>query len=377
MAETRLESFDGLRGIAAVIVMVHHTLLTIPFWCEVIYRSTHRSTLQILLNYSPTNLLWAGRPSVLVFFALSGFVLALLFLGRNPTAIDFIGRRIVRIYVPYAGIVSFAILLMALFWTDKPNTTPWLLLSWNRPVSARLVIDHMLMLGNPTLDIVDNPIWSLVHEMRFSLIFPVLMWAVLRYRWKAVGTAAFISVAAILLRERLNFFWIVDSTQYLFLFVAGAELARNRFLARDLYQSLARPVRIVIGIFSLLCLSAYGFDGFRVGMVREIAALVPHVGAVLLLFTVNGSSTAHYWLTRAPLLWAGRVSYSLYLSHVVVLLTLLSVLHSFLNPLAILALFVPCTLILAEVLYRGLEQPAILWSRKVGSRPRAAILAHP
>ena len=98
-------------------VMVHHTLLTIPFWCGVIYRSTHRSTLQILLNYSPTNLLWAGRPSVLVFFALSGFVLALLFLGRNPTAIDFIGRRIVRIYVPYAGIVSFAILLMALFWT--------------------------------------------------------------------------------------------------------------------------------------------------------------------------------------------------------------------------------------------------------------------
>ncbi|MGH7001396.1 MAG: acyltransferase family protein, partial [Stellaceae bacterium] len=72
----RLPSLDSLRGIAALTVVIHHTLTTLPaFWA--VYTGAPASRLARIMAFSPLHLLWDGHQAVLVFFVLSGFVLSL------------------------------------------------------------------------------------------------------------------------------------------------------------------------------------------------------------------------------------------------------------------------------------------------------------
>ncbi|MGZ3217346.1 acyltransferase family protein [Paracoccus sp. T5] len=65
----RIAPFDGLRGVAAVIVVMFHYLCMLhPSWAPI-------SGEVKLLAHTPVNILWNGRLAVSVFFVLSGFVM--------------------------------------------------------------------------------------------------------------------------------------------------------------------------------------------------------------------------------------------------------------------------------------------------------------
>ncbi|WP_375679706.1 hypothetical protein WGT02_33065 (plasmid) [Rhizobium sp. T1470] len=61
--------------------------------------------------------------------------------------------------------------------------------------------------------------------------------------------------------------------------------------------------------------------------------------------------------------WIGRVSYSMYLIHVPIVLALNYVLHDHVPILAVLALAIFLMLIATEIFYRFVEQPAIRLAR--------------
>ena len=68
----RLRELDGLRGLAAVVVLIHHCLLTVPALAEVGARpgTVPGGALERLLALTPAHLLWGGYEAVLVFFIL-------------------------------------------------------------------------------------------------------------------------------------------------------------------------------------------------------------------------------------------------------------------------------------------------------------------
>ena len=73
-AAVRLIELDGLRGLAAVVVLIHHILETVPALAEVGARPgvVPTGTFNRILTQSPLHLLWAGHEAVLIFFVLSG-----------------------------------------------------------------------------------------------------------------------------------------------------------------------------------------------------------------------------------------------------------------------------------------------------------------
>ncbi len=119
----RLPSLDGLRGLAAIVVVVHHALLTWPALFAQ-YEVPNRGSGTWWLTFTPLHLAWAGREAVVVFFILSGLVLVLPFLGPRKVGTwpGYLVRRVLRLYPPVAvALVLSAVLVAASRGTQCPE----------------------------------------------------------------------------------------------------------------------------------------------------------------------------------------------------------------------------------------------------------------
>ena len=368
---SRYAYLDALRGIAALAVVFHHCLLTFPVW-EQPYAG---SMLVALLFYTPLRLLWAGQAAVIVFFALSGFVLTVMLTRREPlTWTGFLVKRVCRIYLPYLFIVSAGIALMVSFRARGiAGLSNWFNSSWTHPICRALLLDHALMLGDSAWNYVDNPIWSLVHEMRYSLVFPVIVWIAKRARAQHALAGSFaISIAALGGLHLLPRNQVLDSLQYLFVFVAGAELAIHRDAVQDWYRQRTSGIRRLLLALALLLLSANGLPHRHAfAAVLLVNVIGTYLGAALLLICLTGARSGRAFLERPALLFLGRISYSLYLSHLLVLLSLLYGFEGIVPPTVLIWLVPPAAVVVAALLYSSIEKPAMV----LGENLRRCLMA--
>src|ERR1700722_7768894 len=188
LKQNRFIELDSLRGLAALIVVLHHLRLVWQGDAE----PTSGVLRSLLTAVNP-----AGNGAVILFFVLSGFVLSLpAAAGRPQPYITFAIRRVFRIYLPYLMALAFAV--AGAYWLHGIITRNiWFHAFWSEPLNWGLVGRHVLFVGVYNTDQFDNPIWSLVHEMRISLIFPFLCALVLRFKskWSLAIAFAFTATA--------------------------------------------------------------------------------------------------------------------------------------------------------------------------------------
>ncbi|MFC7480349.1 acyltransferase family protein [Luedemannella flava] len=184
---TRHRSLDGLRGLAALVVVAHHALLTQPS----LYAANARGGAAAWwLTYTPLHLVWAGREAVFLFFVLSGFVLTLPFLrdGVPGQWVAYFPRRFVRLCVPLAAavLVSAAIAwLVPRVVTD--GASGWL----NQHAGPASIVDTLTLARAMPLN---SALWSLRWEIAFSCLLPLFLSVALMGRrywpWLLVGALA-------------------------------------------------------------------------------------------------------------------------------------------------------------------------------------------
>lgn len=112
----RLRELDGLRGLAALIVLFYHISLTYPSLAVPYYAQPVEGPLAFALTYTPLHLLRDGRMAVYIFFVLSGLVLALPVLarGRAYPWLAYYPQRLIRLYLPVWAAVALGVALIAL-----------------------------------------------------------------------------------------------------------------------------------------------------------------------------------------------------------------------------------------------------------------------
>ncbi len=371
MNSGRIAHLDSLRGLAALVVVFHHCFVTFPmFWS--VYQHPADTVLMRILGNTPLHLLWDGPEFVLVFFTLSGFVLSLPFWGERPlTYRQFVIRRVFRIYPTYFVAVMTGALLMTLFSRGPLHgLSAWTTQFWNRPLDWRTVFDHVFLMASAGNNYIDTPVWSLVVEMHASLLFPLMILAI---RSSEPATFA-LSLALAFAGDwaaRLDpgghpfLTSFATSTNYLWLFVIGAIMARHR--AR-LQQEMARvPVLVQVAVLAaaLVALNAIWQFGAAVEW-----RFVEQAGAIVLV----GSTAFMGWTKRAldlaPLRWLGKISYSLYLIHFIVLFTLLYAFRAEITFVRVIVAVPVLSILAAALLYRFVELPSIDWGHRF-SEPRA------
>ena len=144
----RVNALDGVRGLAALVVVVFHVMMLTPALASVARGDAAPAGWLAILNVPPLKLLWSGDEAVIVFFVLSGYVLTLPYLRRQLRVRAYYPSRFIRLFVPtWASII----LALAWFYLVPRATIPrasWWLNSHDRPISLRsLRGDASLVIG--------------------------------------------------------------------------------------------------------------------------------------------------------------------------------------------------------------------------------------
>jgi len=110
----KITYLDGLRGVAAVNVMIMHFFVALA--PAMVYGSTmpsHFGKLDLLFSSTPLGLIGAGNFSVCIFFVLSGYVLTRKYFKTkdNSVIISSAVRRYLRLFVPVFAAVMLSYLL--------------------------------------------------------------------------------------------------------------------------------------------------------------------------------------------------------------------------------------------------------------------------
>lgn len=376
-AGPRLRSLDGLRGAAALIVLVHHSLLLFPGLAGVYYAGRKAQVLppvEDALAYSPLHLVWAGTESVYLFFVLSGLVLALPVLARPGFDwVAYYPRRLVRLYGP----VVAAVLLGALTFTLVPRFNDDSLGTWvNRRPNAytadAFVEDFTLVAGSSGRI---SPLWSLQWEVLFSLLLPLYVLLLVPQRrldgLRAVALLALLALGSWTGNEALF---------YLSMFGVGVLTACRWPTLEDLARrwSAGRrwfwPTVVVLG--ALLTTARWNLTGLGADppLARQLAVLaVP--GVWLLLLAAAFSPSARAVCERPFLQWAGRVSFSLYLVHEPIVLAA-RFLTEPASPWLAIALAVPVAVLVAVLFERHVESRFHRLAQRVGRAVHARGRVH-
>ncbi len=365
----RIASLDSLRGVAALFVLFDHCALMFPErlsprsppWSGGSWRDAWS-----WVDFTPLKLLFCGDQAVLIFFVLSGFVLALTFARNDAWSYrSYVVKRLCRIYLPFAAAILIATALCALCAPHAvAGLSGWFNAYWLQPLTPGLVAGHLAMTDRSAFQELDICMWSLVVELRISILFPLIALSVGANWWAACGAALLVSAAALLGYHFHPHHDLVDAFgtfQYVYLFAFGAALAFHAGRVRRWVEGTPAVVRA--GLW-LLALSFVTYPANR-----HFGLFVCGAAAVLLMTLCFADSRAARVLgTRGPV-WLGRVSYSLYLLHVPVLMFVLHLLHGRAPLLVLVVAGATASLGVAELSYRFIETPAVKLGRRL-ARPR-------
>ena len=361
---TRLPALDGLRGAAAVVVLVFHVLLLSPTFAapEPGVRPEERSW---WLTHTPLYLLWAGPQAVFLFFVLRGFVLALPATAAPVRWRAYYPQRLLRLYLPVWGSLVFAVVLAAVVpRRAHPELSDWYA-SHVPDVGLREVVqDGALVLGAGWLN---SPLWSLQWEVLFSLLLPAYLMVArsLQRLWalKLLGLLVLIAAAKLVWRPEVL---------YLGMFGFGILMAYDR-------ERLAATARVVLGarggtsLLTGLCALLLTVEaglllvGLEQGLLHAAALPMQMVGACLAVILALFWEPARRALSRPSAQWIGVRSFSLYLVHEPIAVSS-GALWPTLPVWAHLGLALPASLLVAHGFHRAVERPSQLLSRAAARR---------
>ncbi|MBD1392328.1 acyltransferase family protein [Mucilaginibacter glaciei] len=348
----RYKQLDSLRGIAALCVFFSHYLLIFGLSDKII-RPIIASPLGILLN---------GHAAVMFFFVLSGFVLSLPFVeGHRPLQLtEFYVKRIFRIYPAFVVAILLALVLKTYLYDERGIAAfpVWVkhFWVWHWTTSNYWEIAKTLALIGPNFnaDLIDPVIWSLVVEMKMSLILPFFI--VLVSRNNLVFNLLFFFIILLLVYNK--------QAGYLSVFYLGVLCAKykDQLIAKVQLLSMILITGLVACSLILYNISyeffvTYGDKAhpFQYFWRDHLTAL----GSCIVVIVVISRKTITKLLQGRVFKFIGDISYSFYLVHLTLLITICSII-SLRAPLSyeyIFLLALVGSVAISYVIYRFVEVP--------------------
>lgn len=385
-ASEHLAVLDGLRGIAILLVLAFHALE--PFWNDF-----PRPFLRIG-PFDAGIILISGWIGVDLFFVLSGFLIGSQLLTRHfgpdrrPIGLwIYFKRRLLRIFPTYFVVMTLMFVLVYCL-QPAPMTA----------ATGRYFV-HLLMLYDFFFSPILEIFWSLAIEIKFYLLAPLLLFLILRLPGTGQRLAA--AAALVAMQPAARFAILAfhdpafpvsweDFSALRSLFFSGSDGLLAGIFCGIAYTSPQGPsfvgkVRIAnalffggIAVITAVCARPLYF---QITLLDEIfCPFLLACGFCAIMAGLLGGCAGSHLFTGQILRFFARISYSLYLLHIPVMISSLQLIwlafptFHLLPPSQQFLVFLPVSLglstIIAALAYREIEAPFIRLSHQ--SRRAAA-----
>jgi peptidoglycan/LPS O-acetylase OafA/YrhL len=318
----KLYYLQGLRGIAALVVVAHH-YFCVFYPAAVFGTGTTHGGWEHLFWTTPLGLIASGISPVCVFFVLSGYVLSLPYFGEGARDTPHLLAAVVKRPVRLAGLVvatmsiSMILLRANLYFSGQllPATgSPMLATMEFGPVSWAHFAKDLATDSFGSGHIYNQPLWTITFELLGSYLtfLFLLLFRANRLRWLAYLVVGL---------QFYNSFYIA--------FLVGifcADLTKNHSSLPD----LSKPARLLVVPLFLagIYLASYGphldpsYDRYswhawlpRFGN----SYAYPMAGACALFVSIALSTTLQRFFALSAFVYLGRISYAMYAIHFLVL----------------------------------------------------------
>lgn len=291
----RHTAIDGLRGLLAYGVFIHHGVIT--------WQYLHTGTWALPPSQLHVHL---GQSSVALFFMVTSFLFwnKVLTAGRRMDWREFVVSRLYRVYPVYAVTVA-ASLMLVMVSTDFSVTGD--VFGWVRALTGWATFKTPAINGMENAgQIVAYATWSLPYELLFYSLLPALAFLVPSARQ---SRPALLSLGMVLV---VVWYYGRFSPAVLECFLGGFIAAYG--VRRP---GLVRLARSKLGLIVALAALTGTVAGFK-----SAYSPIPVLGLSVFFLAVAAGQDFGGLLTRRPVVWMGDVSYGVYLLHGLVLWTL-------------------------------------------------------
>ncbi|CAA9280211.1 MAG: hypothetical protein AVDCRST_MAG56-3672 [uncultured Cytophagales bacterium] len=355
-ATARIHFLDSIRGLAATTVFLSHLAGGYP--------------LAVLesVGDTPLRILWHGEGAVSLFFVLSGLVLSLQFFKQEsfPGSFSIVRygiARLFRIMPLFWAVVWLSYAGYLYCFNPAPASLPasdWLKGFWGEEKTfGSTLLECLLVLKIPLQAhhrLVPQD-WTLAVELVQSVALPFLV-MLARYR---LGWMVFFVVFGAKL---------LGLPVFTFSFMLGVVLARYAGTIGNRWGGLPLAAKVLtLAAAVLLYGNAFLLPEPFTRVAGKFLIDLTALGSGLFLVMGLGSNTLQALLNRRPLLFIGKVSYGIYLTHMLLLLCLTPYALRFLNTLGVYdpyllfaggaAVTFAATVLLSFVTYHAVERPGI------------------
>ncbi len=332
----RIKYLDSSRGIAALIVFFSHfQLIFLPQFSG------------SWLSFTPVKFLFDGEAAVLYFFILSGYVLTKSLQKLDSLSlqgyIQFIVRRVLRIYPAFL----ISLLLYFLIIPHLAIPSGWAYAYWKFGQDTINMLKQALLLvripNDPGLRWLPHD-WTLSIEISLSFLLPLLA---LSFRRSPV--IILITIYSCIKFLRLDPF-VFDFA--LGVFIASSEKKLLTFASRV-------NMGLIIALAAILICGGYLIPNF--GKYAD-HLLIHHksLGLSLLLIFILSNQSVQRNLNRISLF--GKISYSFYLIHLLMLLLFFNI---FSSGILIFITSILSTILLSYIFFLFIEKPFIKIGHKL------------
>lgn len=316
---SRIDGIDVLRGLSIIAVVVHHIVLRI--------RLANTPLGKLLPKAVVNDVSWNGYNGVIVFFAISGFLITTTCYRRWGALHSIRPRQFYR--MRFARIAPCLLALLVILSALHLLHVKWYTIDPQRASLPRALVAALTFHINwieaqrGYLPANWDVLWSLANEEMFYLFFPVVC-LLTRTRAALVTVLAAFVVAGPFART----VWTHNELWADYGYLSGMSIIALGCLAAIICEAFAFPELVrttlkVVGIALIAFVTLFRTQVSHLGLYKfGVDASVLGFGTCLLLICYTQANQPGGRIA-APIRWFGRNSYEVYLTHIMVVFAVL------------------------------------------------------
>lgn len=324
----KIKYLDGLRGIAALIVVIDHFLMGFypAFFSGQIVNVHTGSAIEVAISGTPLNILYDGNLSVCIFFVLSGYVLSYKFFVSKEYEVIVASavKRYLRLMIPVLFSIFVSYLLMKLFLfknvqASEITTSVWLGSFFNfRPNFLEMLKQSTYGVFFKQQTTYNANLWTMNNEFLGSfLVFAwIAFFGKLNKRYVFYLSAIFIFINTYYLAFILG------------MFISDLSVNNQKFISKvnNKYSVMIFIVfGFIFGSYPLRDVSNTIYRFVKFSNLPDPTIFYHILGACFFMLAVLGSNRLKYFLSTRPINFLGKISFSIYIMHLSVICSFASI----------------------------------------------------